>query len=246
MTPRKTPTAETILEAIQVLSGTIEHANSYLDVIADALEKVRTDVGWLIENREDVFGLLKSEKPEETIVCTGCSGTSELRASVRGGWEEITFDGENICGLCPTCIKREDEEVIVRPLITEPPLEQRSDDHEKWKVEVRDPARESSEGLRELRVPGAEANYEIGRTKSGKWAVTLHASYTKGDCSGKGNPWEVYETREECVERFLQFARQHFSGTNIQDNQKDAQKAMLRLLQGGLFWQEPDPLPPSK
>lgn len=152
-----------------------------------------------------------------------------------GKVEEGDPGGTDLYGTCDAC------EVA----ITEPSLEQRIDDHEKWKVEVRDPARESSEGLRELKVPGAEANYEIGRTKSGKWAITMHASYTRGDCSGKGNPWAAYETREECVERFLQFARQHFGHDNIQDSQKAPQKAMLALLKGGLFWQEPEPEKPQ-
>ena len=40
------------------------------------------------------------------------------------------------------------------------------------------------------------------------------------------------ETREAAVDAFLEFARNHFGGTPPQ-NQREAQKAMLRLLEGG-------------
>lgn len=197
---------------------------------------------------EKLHAVLNAERSEEQIVCTECTATLPLAEAVRSGWQEVDSDGKDIFGVCPPCLQREDEAVEITPLISEPPLEKRIEDHEKWGREVRDPARESSEGVRELKVPGAEAYYEIGRTMSGKWAVSLHATYTKGDCSGSGMPWSEHETREECVVTFLAFARRHFSGANIYDNQKEAQKAMLKLLAGeGLFgFVEPEPFPRGK
>lgn len=195
---------------------------------------------------EKLHAVLNVNKLEERIVCTECASTHPLADAIRIGWQEIDSDGADIFGVCPGCLQREDDDVEAargKPAINEPSLEERIDDHETWKHDVRDPARESSEGVRWLRVSGAEASYEIGRTKIGRWAVSVHASYTKGDCSGSSSPWAECETREDCVSTFVAFATRHFSGANIQDNQKGSKKAMLKLLAGeGLFgFVEPEP-----
>ena len=70
----------------------------------------------------------------------------------------------------------------------------------------------------------------------------MHVGYLKGDLNRTGTPWEEKGTGEACVDAFLEFARHHFTG-NPPQNQRDAQKAMLQLLEGGgLFgFNEPEP-----
>lgn len=59
MPPRKPPEPATdtdrIIEAIRVLSGTVELAAAYLEMIADSLDKVRDEFSWLLSNHEEVF-----------------------------------------------------------------------------------------------------------------------------------------------------------------------------------------------
>ena len=83
------------------------------------------------------------------------------------------------------------------------------DDFDRWVATVRDPAIEANEGVRTVgsRAIGAEASYEIAPLPDGRYALTFDLWYATGNCSGYGSPWEVYDTRESCVEAFLDAAR---------------------------------------
>ena len=61
--PKERPTEAEVVEALRVLSGTLEHTNSYLEMISDTLEQIRSEVSWLIDNREEVFPLMVRAMP---------------------------------------------------------------------------------------------------------------------------------------------------------------------------------------
>jgi hypothetical protein len=195
------------------------------------------------------------------IACTNCDREPppSLAAALQEGWSELARDDGptwHYVGLCPSCLEQEiaDSEAMnaakesaSTALIDQPPLPEKIDDHEKWKEEVRDVAVETSEGIRQVRVQGAMAEYEIGRTKDGKWAVQIRCAYTIGDQHGASSPWLKKGTRDECVELFVRSAKYHF-GLKTEERQQKAQKQMLKLLAGeGLFgFVEPEPFPRAK
>lgn len=117
-----------------------------------------------------------------------------------------------------------------------------------WVDNVRDPARQNSEGLRELKLKNgaATANYEVAELPSGEWAITIHCSYSCGNFSGVGIPWSAFPSRADCLDFFLKTARRHFQRPPHpfdSDVQRVAQQQMIDLLDDGLFgFCEPDPL----
>ena len=77
------------------------------------------------------------------------------------------------------------------------------------------------------------------------WHELVILIYFCGNYCGSRHPWSVFGTRQECLDCFLQLARDHFSGT-LQGScpttgQHAAQEEMQQLLDGGLFgFLEPD------
>lgn len=128
-------------------------------------------------------------------------------------------------------------------LLNEPPLAERLEAHEQWVREVRLPAEKASEGLRAIHVQGAKADYEIAQLPDGRFAITFHCTYSTGDMQGYGCPWTAYQTREKCLEVFLEAARNHFSTAKTFHLQAEAQREMSNLLMPGLFFVEPNPTP---
>jgi len=109
-----------------------------------------------------------------------------------------------------------------------------------WVATVRNPAREYSEGIRQLTVlnGAATADYEIALLPNGRWAISLHCIYRCGNCHGVGVPWSDFERREECLNFFLATARKHFGhriANDVSSLQDRAQVDMANLLRGGLF-----------
>lgn len=98
------------------------------------------------------------------------------------------------------------------PLIPSPDLQQRQDEFNKWVAEVRDPADQSSEGVRRLvtRCGKASAEYEVARLPNGRWALQTSVEYHTGDCCSTSCGWAEIGTREECIAEFLLRARLHF------------------------------------
>lgn len=105
----------------------------------------------------------------------------------------------------------------------------------RWVAEVRDPAKQNTEGVREIRVKGAAAEYEVAPLPDGRWAVHWCLQYTSGDCSGQALQWTALETRETCLETFRERAVRHFAAEPLLDQQQKARLAMLEKLAGGLF-----------
>jgi hypothetical protein len=127
-----------------------------------------------------------------------------------------------------------------------PELQKLHDSFRRWIREVRDPANESSEGVRRLTTHSnaASAEYEIARLSSGRYALQTSVSYHTDDCSGVDCPWEEIGTRDECVAEFLRRAKAHFCGDSVSGAphndstsiREQARLAMLALLSGdGLF-----------
>lgn len=119
---------------------------------------------------------------------------------------------------------------------------------ESWVKEVRDPAKQNSEGRRVVSAGNGKgfAEYEIAKLPDGSYAVRFYCEYRCGTFSGRSCPWTPFQTRDECVEHFLQSARNHFSPDRVDrhcaDMQKQVQMKMQDLLTGSLFgFVEPEP-----
>ena len=104
------------------------------------------------------------------------------------------------------------------------------------------------EGKRQLqtRQSHATAFYDIAQLDDDRFAITIHLSYSVGDCRGRGTPFEIFETRQDCVDHFAEQATRFFvgevSGGCTTLSQVTAQQEMLTLLDGGLFgFVEPAP-----
>lgn len=128
-------------------------------------------------------------------------------------------------------------------------LEQRVADFEHWAETVRDPASARSEGLRRI-ISGnrkAVAEYTIAELPDGQWAIRIGCFYQAGDYFGRSVPWQARNTRQECIDCFLETARKHFGSELIggccSEAQRQARKQMLELLsETGLFgFIEPPP-----
>jgi len=126
----------------------------------------------------------------------------------------------------------------------------RQADFEHWVRNVREPARNSTEGRRRLSVHGAEAEYEIAPLPGGRWAVRMRIGYLCGNGSGRSSPWTEYPHRDQCVASFLDSATRHFTAelsgrdTVVNAAQRRARRDMLVALTGGLFgFIEPDAEP---
>ncbi len=120
-----------------------------------------------------------------------------------------------------------------------PELKVRHEEHDKWVREVRDPAEEHGEGLRVIEVAGASVEYEIAQLPDGRYAIRSSFCYHCGNYHGSGSPWSALESREACLEIFVNRARNHFGEKlldgSVAEKQRQAQKAMLQALDGGLF-----------
>ena len=109
-----------------------------------------------------------------------------------------------------------------------------------WVETVRDPAEQSTEGLRILQTKneGAVAEYEVAAISHHQWAIRLSLAYRCGDCRGMGVPWTAFSSREECIAFFLLLARRHFQVPQRpfeSEVQQAAQREMIGLLREGLF-----------
>ena len=126
-------------------------------------------------------------------------------------------------------------------------LQLRQQEFENWVRTVRDPAMDSSEGLRRIEAKNqrAIAEYEIARISTESWAIRINLAYQCGDSSGHGVPWSTFPSRELCIDFFLSLARRHFQPPQhpfSSDAQRVAQKEMSELLEDGLFgFSEPSP-----
>ncbi|PNY38658.1 hypothetical protein C2E31_01700 [Rhodopirellula baltica] len=104
------------------------------------------------------------------------------------------------------------------------------------------------EGYRNLRARHghAKAGYRIEQMADGSFRVSIRVAYGVGDFHGFGSPRIEMKTRDDCVQSFLDAARNHFSklltGSVVTDRQRTSQKQMLSLPDAGLFgFLEPDP-----
>lgn len=107
--------------------------------------------------------------------------------------------------------------------------EQRIKEHQEWCETIRDPAFQSSEGIRRIEEGPASVEYEIAPLPDGRWAVRYECSC---GISGVHCPWNPYPTREDALDAFLAAARAWFEREAIRSEIKDK---MLRALSGGLF-----------
>lgn len=119
---------------------------------------------------------------------------------------------------------------------------------DEWVQTVRDPAREATEGSRRIITANrkAEAEYEVAALPNGQYAIRWSMAYNSGNMSGHASPWSACESRQQCIDEFLETALRHFGREIIEHrlsrSQQEARTQMLDLLRGGLFgFIEPEP-----
>lgn len=131
---RGTPKAteeELSAKELRDLSKRLEDANGYMAIIAENIEGIRSELSWLLDNREQVLPMLiqsmskdpcsrdfkinaANQKPAETIACAECDIDSpdSLAAALNQGWIRLQQDfeglGHNYLGICPDCSKKEE------------------------------------------------------------------------------------------------------------------------------------------
>ena len=148
-----------------------------------------------------------------------------------------------------TEVKQKTARFFPSPLQTAlPPLEVRQREFALWKLKVRDPAHNNSEGVRRIECDGATAEYEIAPLPNGKWAVRMSINYSCGNCWGRSSPWSVFPTRRDCVDSFLNAARTHFkrefhpADSCTSEKQRRVRLEMIERLSDSLFgFIEPSP-----
>lgn len=125
-----------------------------LNVLEDTLHGVRSELTWIISNRDDFRPPVpvitrmpkKASDPEwgaklaainkpETIACTDCDAESpdSLAVALAQGWTELAPDdgaGWNYLGLCPDCRAAMFEEDTSRPATERPDDDSDDDDKE--------------------------------------------------------------------------------------------------------------------
>ncbi len=106
------------------------------------------------------------------------------------------------------------------------------------------------EGYRTLQCPHghAKARYRVALLTDGKYAFSMQAEYKCGNHSGKAIPWNIHDTREQCIHNFVRIAREHFGHEHTCSVSTPGQRAaglwMLDQLGNGLFgFLEPEPSP---
>ena len=132
--------------------------------------------------------------------------------------------------------------------LTSESLEERITSYEEWLRGVRDPASAASEGIRRLASANGKAiaEYEIAPLPGGRWVIRTRCEYSCGDFSGRSSPWNDFDTREQCIDDFLNAARRHFepecTGSLVSESQVVARSQILSQLKDtGLFgFMEPD------
>src|SRR5205823_3359374 len=100
--------AEKVVEAIRVLSGTVDQASQHLELIGDELSRIRDELKWLCNEKSKVFRsinrmpldpvdpawsakLKAMNGPRESIHCCQCDADSpeSLAAAVLCGWTDL-------------------------------------------------------------------------------------------------------------------------------------------------------------
>lgn len=90
---------------------------------------------------------------------------------------------------------------------------------QEWAKNVRDPANQTTEGIRRLITANqkATAEYEIAPLPDGRFAVRWRLAYHSGNMSGHGSPWSALPNRQTCVDAFLTAAQRHI-GAEIKEH----------------------------
>lgn len=112
---------------------------------------------------------------------------------------------------------------------------------ERWKREVRDPAKENSEGSRVFKTKKCIAEYEIAQIPVG-WAITMSMQFKIGDMAGIGTCWSWFESRTAALEHFIQTGKRHFKASEFHSEaQAKEGQLMLKNFEVSMFdFVEPD------
>ncbi|QDT40333.1 hypothetical protein Pan241w_03890 [Gimesia alba] len=223
-------------ESLSELQDTVELLAQEVHVLREVIDEIREDFRWAVQNGCLTAGdetvpesydrnFLKSARPETDS----------------GGKEGST---EDVDQQCDSSAEHSSEEPAGSVIAGD--LDERLQQHEEWAATVRDPAKETSEGVRMLQTKdrGASAEYEIAPLPSDRWALRTDLRYHVGDLRGNSTPWAEYESREACVDQFIDRAKKFFSAdidAGGSDSQRHTRNEMLKHFETSLFgFVEPD------
>ena len=239
-------------ELIADLQLTVEGLSQEVHVLRTVLDEIRDDYRWALRNGHP-------SKIEETV--RGNDDISEAEPTAKPRPKPVEYDEPEDSKLAPQKEELEDtgaeepEEIEttepVKSLLAND-TQERIDDHELWIKTVRDPASQYSEGLRILQVSGGKATaaYEVSPLPDGSWAIRTSLSYWCGNCEGYHSGWDVYKSRDVCIDQFESRAKQFFlkplDGEG-NETQQHARMEMLKHFETGLFrFVEPEITPQEK
>ncbi len=226
-------------ELIQELQYSVDELSQEVHVLRCVLDEIREDYHWALRNGH-------TESIEETVA--GNDHISEVEPTalpVEIDQPESQKDPEF------DTLEEESEDTEAEKTKSVTSLlahntQERIDDHEQWIKTVRDPAYKNSEGLRKLQASDgqATAEYEVAPLPDGRWAIRTSLSYWCGNCEGVHSGWDVYESRDVCIDRFESRAKQFFQkpiDDEGNETQQHARKEILKHFETGLFgFVEPD------
>ncbi len=255
-------------ELIEDLQQTVEELSQEVHVLRDVLDEIRDDFRWALRNghptpeHELQHPILKkmaldpsATDWQDRLESVGSHEASKNRVPTALPVELNQSGSRKDPELVPLEEEPEDAEAEKTEEIdtTEPVksllannTQERIADHEQWIKTVRDPAYKNSEGLRKLQADNgkATAEYEVSPLPDGRWAIRTSLSCWCGNCGGYHSGWDVYESRDVCIDQFESRAKQFFQKSidgEGNETQQHARIEMMKHFETGLFgFVEPD------
>ncbi len=259
-------------EIVADLQDSVESLSQEVQVLRNILDEIREDLSWALRNGHPIPKNNTQHSVLKKMGLDPCAEDWQDRLEIVNGTEaekevinnsiqtaqtdkpvELNETEEGIQKeMEPEELKAESTEKQPATLLAGD-LEQRIADHKEWVLTIRDPADENSEGLRTFRTKNgwATAEYEIAPLPDGRWAIRISLAYHCGDHQGSAIPWVDFESRDECLENFLEHAKRFFSAeidNGGSETQRTARIEMLKYFEETLFGfeepgvQEPKPI----
>ncbi len=259
-------------ELIENLQQTVEELSQEVHVLRNVLDEIREDFSWALRNghptpeHELQHPILKKMALDPSAtdwqnrleIVTESVGSHEASKNTVPTALPVVLDQpesrkdpefdpqEEELGDAEAEKKEEIETTKSVTSLLAHNTQERIDDHEQWIKTVRDSAYKNSEGLRKLQASDgkATAEYQVSPLPNGKWAVRTSLSYWCGNCEGYHSGWDVYESRDVCIDQFESRAKQFFQKAidgEGNETQQHARKEILKHFETGLFgFVEPD------
>jgi hypothetical protein len=101
-------------EFLQANTEAVTALEKRLQVVQQILDEVANELGWLARNIQDLsIGGQGGPRVEESVHCMECESEPirTLAEALRNGWTELMLHEGTYMGMCPDCMKQEDEQV---------------------------------------------------------------------------------------------------------------------------------------